>query len=281
MEVYDTAAQLKNVLDAARRDRKSIGLVGTSGAVHDGHLSLIKRCGQDNDVNVLFWGGQKANHDWKQSTISYDRDADRDFALIREAGAQILYAPDGNELFPRRPMTKVTLPDMSTNVPHLEDPAHLDLIALAMCKLWNMVVPERVYFGEKDWQQLVMYQRMGEDLSYPIEVIGCPTIRDADGLALSSRNAQLSPEQRARAPVFHRALCDCRDAALGGLRSAVALKRLFTESIGDAGTVRYFTPVVSETMSPVDELSGSIRILASVQIGSVRLLDNIGVETAG
>ncbi len=96
MEVYDTAAQLKNVLDAARRDRKSIGLVGTSGAVHDGHLSLIKRCGQDNDVNVLFWGPQKANHNWKQSTISYDRDADRDFALIREAGIA------ANPLRPRR-----------------------------------------------------------------------------------------------------------------------------------------------------------------------------------
>jgi pantoate--beta-alanine ligase len=278
MDVYETAAALKPVLDSARRDGKTIGLVGTSGAMHDGHLSLIKRCHAENDLNVLFWGGKKAQHAWRTSTISYDRDAERDYKLAEDAGAQILYAPAGSEIFPRRPFTRVTLPEMSSGVPHLEDPAHLDLIALAMCKLWNMTWPERVYFGEKDWQQLVMFQRLASDLSYPIDVIGCPTIRDDDGLALSSRNAQLSQDERAEAPVLYRALRACQDAALSGTRETGALAELFGRCIGDPDKVRYFTAVVSDTMEPVDLLAGSVRILASIQLGSIRILDNIGLQ---
>lgn len=282
MEVVTTVKEVRALLEAPRRQGKSIGMVGTSGAMHEGHLSLISRSAAENDVNVLYWGGTKSSPDWKKVSFGYERDPNRDFPLAEAAGAQIIWAPPGGEMYPRRPMTKVSLPDMSIAVPHLEDPKHLDSISLAMCKLWNVIAPSRVYFGEKDWQQLALFQRLADDLNFPIEVLGCPTIRDDDGLAKSSRNSQLTPEQRKIAPVFYRALCAARDAAHAGkARNAAELENVFAGAIGDAGKIRYFTPVRGDTMELVDTLTGQVRVLASLQLGEVRLLDNIGLELPG
>ena len=171
------------------------------------------------------------------SEIAYERDADRDFALAEAAGLDIIFAPEGNELFPREPMTTVTCPAMSSGVPHLEDPAHLDLIAMVMCKLWNIFGPCRSYFGEKDWQQLVMYQRLADDLGWPVEVIGCPTVREDDGLAVSSRNGQLTPQDRAVAPVLYQALL--RRAGRRARRrttTAAELESVFADTVGRRGT---------------------------------------------
>jgi pantoate--beta-alanine ligase len=194
MELIRTVAELRARLDAERSRGKRVGMVGTSGGMHEGHLSLIRRAAAENDLCVLFWGGAPADLEWKTASMSYQRDAGRDFPLAEGAGCHILFAPSAQELYPRRPITQVCLPPMSRDVPQLEDPAHLDLIALTMCKLWNMVGPCRNYFGEKDWQQLVMFQRLASDLFYPVEVLGSPTIREPDGLALSSRNSQLQWE---------------------------------------------------------------------------------------
>jgi len=181
-------------------------------------------------------------------------------------------------LFPRAPATTVTLPSFSKGFGQLEDPAHLDLIALAMCKLWNMFGPCRNYFGEKDWQQLVMFVRLAEDLEYPVEVLGCPTVRDDDGLAVSSRNSQLTPEQRAVAPVLFRALGETRDAALAGTTTAAKVEQVFTDAIGGAAEIQYVAVVDGPTMTPLDELAGSVRVLASIVLGETRLVDNIGID---
>ena len=283
MQVYRSAKEMRAVLDAARDQGKSVGMVGTSGAMHAGHQSLITRSARENDVNLLFWGGSKVELSFNTgSKISYDRDEGRDFRLAEEAGAQILFAPPGTDMYPRRPMTKVSVPEMSVDVPHLEDPRHLDNICAAMCKLWNWIGPCRNYFGEKDWQQLVMFQRLAADLFFPVEVIGSPTIRDEDGLAKSSRNSQLSPEHRAVAPVIYHALCEARDAAqAGSARTAAELEKIFKGVIGDKAEIRYFNAVESDTMKVLDELKGSVRLLASIQLGSTRLLDNLGVELPG
>ena len=183
-------------------------------------------------------------------------------------------------LFPRAPATTVTLPSFSKGFGQLEDPAHLDLIALAMCKLWNMFGPCRNYFGEKDWQQLVMFVRLAEDLEYPVEVLGCPTVRDDDGVAVSSRNSQLTPEQRAIAPVLYQALRASRDAALAGTTTAAKVEQVFTDAVDGAAAVQYFAVVDGPTMTPLEELSGSVRLLASIVLGDTRIVDNIGVELA-
>ena len=278
MDLYRSAAELRELLDGIRAGGRRVGMVGTSGGMHEGHQSLIRRAVEENDVTALFWGGSSAAFEWQTSTIAYERDAGHDFPLAESAGCDILFAPPSHEMFPREPMTTVSLPTMSSGLPELEDPAHLDLIALAMCKLWNMFGPCRAYFGEKDWQQLAMFIRLAEDLGYPVEVIGCPTVRDDDGVAVSSRNAQLSPAQRATAPVLYRALCAARDAATAGTRTTAQLAKVFSTVIDDPGCIRYFAVVESDTMRPLEELRGSVRVLASIEVGSVRLVDNLGIE---
>jgi pantoate--beta-alanine ligase len=279
VEQYRTVHELRARLDAARMRGLRVGAVGTSGAMHRGHLSLVERAAAENDLSVLFWGGA-GSFDWMASKIDYERDAGRDFALAQAAGLDIVFAPYDHEFFPRAPLTSVSLPAMSREVPHLEDPAHLDLIAMVMCKLWNIFGPCRYYSGEKDWQQLAMFSRLADDLRFPVEVIACPTIREPDGLAVSSRNAQLTAQQRAVAPVLYRALCASRDAALRGIRSAAALERVFVETVGDPGCVRYFTVVDADTMRPLEQLAGPVRLLASIGLGPVRLLDNLGLDLA-
>ena len=274
---YDRCADLKTFLDKVRGSGQQVGMVGTSGAMHEGHLSLIRRAAEENDVTALFWGGRSAS-DWMASQVGPGRDAERDFSLAANAGLDIVFAPDSGELFPSEPMTRVSLPAMSSEVPHLESPAHLDLIAMTMGKLWHIFGPCRSYFGEKDWQQLAMFRRLAMDLAWPVEVIGCPTIRDERGLALSSRNQQLTEAQLAEAPVLYRALVAARSAAVGGTRSTRELSAIFSERVGRAARIRYFTAVVSATMEPLDELTGSVRLLASIEMGAVRLVDNIGVE---
>src|SRR5215203_7234150 len=150
MERYDTVAELRAVLDPARARGQRVGMVGTSGGMHEGHQSLLRKAAEENDVTTLYWGGAPpADLSWRSgSTITYERDADHDFPLAEEAGCDILFAPSGEAMFPRSLMTTVTLPAMSSGIPQLEDPSHLDLIALAMCKLWNMIGPCRTYFGE-------------------------------------------------------------------------------------------------------------------------------------
>ncbi len=279
MELYRTVSELRAVLDPQRNAGKQIGMVGTSGGMHAGHQSLIRRSAEENDVTAMYWGGAPADLSaWHAgSTFAYERDAGHDWPLAEEAGCDILFAPPGEVLFPRAPATTVTLPSFSTGFAQLEDPAHLDLIALAMCKLWNMFGPCRNYFGEKDWQQLVMFVRLAEDLEFPVEVVGAPTIREDDGVAVSSRNSQLTPEQRAVAPVLFRALCAARDAALVSATSAKEIEHVFTDTVGDAATIEYFAVVDGPTMTPLEELSGEVRLLASIAFGDTRLLDNIGV----
>jgi pantoate--beta-alanine ligase len=277
MDRYSTGARLRERLDQARAAGQRVGMVGTSGAMHDGHLSLIRRAVADNDITALFWGGGSAS-DWMASQVGYDRDAGRDFALAEAAGTGIIYAPASGDLFPRQPMTAVSLPAMAGHQPPLEDPAHLDLIAMTMGKLWNLFGPCRSYFGEKDWQQLVMFQRLADDLAWPVEVIGCPTIREPDGLALSSRNGKLTPDERAQAPVLFQALTAAREAALAGAETSAQLSKVFADVIGDPDRICYFTAVDGPTMRPLDELSGPVRLLASIALGDIRLVDNVGVD---
>src|SRR5439155_11339871 len=174
-------------------------------------------------------------------------------------------------LFPRPPLTQVRLPHLSTGVAGLEDPAHLDLIAMVIAKLWNIFGPCRSYFGEKDWQQLTMFQRLAEDLCSPVEVVACPTIRHHDGLAMSSRNAQLSPTERAAAPALYHGLSAARAAIVDGERDAVALSSHFTDTVRTAA-VEYFTAVDAATMTPLEKLEGDARLLGSIRLGSVRLV---------
>jgi pantoate--beta-alanine ligase len=282
VELIRTVAELRARLDPARAAGRRVGMVGTSGGMHQGHQSLIRRAAAENDVTAMFWGGAPADFEWNRggATFAYERDADHDWPLAEAAGCEILFAPSGSVLYPREPATNVSLPSYTEAFAKLEEPSHLALIALTMCKLWNMFGPCRSYFGEKDWQQLVMFERLVEDLEFPIDIVGCPTIREDDGVAVSSRNAQLTPEERAVAPVLHRALCSARDVAESGAATAKDLEQAFADTVGTTAKIQYVAVVDGPTMTPLDDLSGSVRILASIALGNTRLVDNIGAEVS-
>jgi pantoate--beta-alanine ligase len=283
VELVRTVEDLRSHLDPVRAAGGRVGMVGTSGGMHVGHQSLIRRAAAENDITAMFWGGAPADFEWNRggATFAYERDSDHDWPLAEEAGCDILFAPPGNVLYPREPATRVSLPSYTEAFTKLEEPSHLDLIALTMCKLWHMFGPCRSYFGEKDWQQLVMFIRLVEDLEFPIEIVPCPTIREDDGVAVSSRNAQLTPEQRAVAPVLYRALCAARDAADSGTaRTTKELEHVFTDRVAGTAAIQYFAVVDGPSMTPLDDLSGSVRMLASIALGDTRLVDNLGVELA-
>jgi len=277
VEPIRTISDLRELLDPIRRDGGRVGMIGTSGAVHGGHQLLVRTAVAENDIAVMFWGGG-SRFDWTTSDVPTDRDYERDAALVFEAGAHAIFMPFDEELFPRAPFTQVRLPAMSSGAAGLEDPMHLDLIALFMAKLWNIFGPCRSYFGEKDWQQLAMFRRLADDLAFPIEVVGCPTVREPDGLALSSRNERLSTDDRRRAPALYRALQAASARIDDGERNVIAVEKVFREAVGDAGDVVYFVAVEADTMTPLDELAGEARLLASLAVGEVRLVDNIGVS---
>ena len=252
--------RVPEILDRARGKGQSVGMIGTSGAMHQGHASLIERSAAENDLTALYWGGG-AFFDWMSSQIGYERDAAHDLALAERAGCDIVFSPSNEELYAREPMTRVSLPAMSSAVPHLEDPAHLDLVALVMCKLWNIFGPCRSYFGEKDWQQLAMFKRLADDLYYPIDVVGCATVRESDGWH-SSRNAKLTPKERLVAPVVYRGSNRCVAAVRSGARTSGELASEFSAKIGGQAAIMYFSAVDADTMAPLEDLQGSVRLLA-------------------
>jgi pantoate--beta-alanine ligase len=280
IEVHETVADIRSALDAARRNGKQIGLVPTMGALHAGHASLVTRAASDCDVvcttifvNPLQFGAG-------EDLSAYPRSLSSDIFLADEAGTALVFAPSVDEMYGSGTMTTVSVDGPLTRV--LEGasrPTHFDGVATVVAKLFAIAGPCRAYFGEKDFQQLAIVRRMTSDLSLPVEVIGCPTVRDADGLAMSSRNAYLEPDERRAAPTLHRALMTGADCIRSGERGAGAvvdamLGVLATESLLD---VDYAAVVDAATFATPDPLTGELRLLAAARLGKARLIDNLGV----
>lgn len=269
MKILSKIAEVRALLEPARAEDKTIGVMGTSGRMHAGHISLIEKAVAENDLAIMFWmgGGEGL----------YERNWDDDVKLIEPTGVEYAYLPDYADFMPVRPSyTLTTLPQLSTGAPPMEPVEHLDAVTTTTAKLFNVFGPMRYYSGEKDWQQLAMFKRMAIDLSWDIKVIGCPVVREADGVAMSSRNVKLTAEERARAPALYRALVKGKEAIESGETGSAKVVSLVREAMGDAGEVIYVHALDAETLQPMDRLTGEIRIIASLKLGEVPLVDNIG-----
>jgi pantoate--beta-alanine ligase len=280
IEVHETIADLRAALETARRSAKTVGLVPTMGALHAGHASLVARAATDCDVVVVTVFVNPLQFGANEDLGAYPRSLAADIFLADENGAAHVFAPTTEEMYGAGTATTVSVRGPLTEV--LEGgsrPTHFDGVATVVAKLFSIVGPCTAYFGEKDFQQLAVVRRMASDLSLPVEVLGCPTVRDADGLALSSRNAYLEPDERRVAPTLHRALAagaDCvrsgetrPDAVLDVMRSAIASEPLFQ--------LDYVAVVDPSTFATPDPLSGELRLLAAARLGKARLIDNLGV----
>ncbi|MHB8669770.1 MAG: pantoate--beta-alanine ligase [Acidimicrobiales bacterium] len=277
--IHESEAFAKE-LDAARLAGRTVGLVPTMGALHAGHSSLIARASAERDVAAVTIFVNPLQFGPGEDLASYPRDLDADLATAVAAGAEVVFAPSVEEMYPEPLVTTVRLAGLTETLDGASRPGHFDGVATVVAKLFNLAGPSRAYFGEKDYQQLVIIARMARDLSCPIEVVGCPTVRDPDGLALSSRNSYLDPAQRAAAPVLYRALCAGRDAILHGERDADRVRDLITatSSAEPRAELEYAQVVDAETLRPPSRLAGEVRLLVAARLGRARLIDNIGTH---
>lgn len=283
METVTTIAELRAVLDGWRAEGRPVGLVPTMGALHDGHASLARTSVADGCATVVTVFVNPLQFGEGEDLDAYPRTLDADRERAEAAGAEVVFAPPASEMYPGGDvLTNVHVDRITTAMEGRSRPTHFDGVATVVAKLFAIAGPCRAYFGEKDWQQLQVVTRMARDLSFPVEVVGCPTVRELDGLALSSRNAYLTEEERAAAPVLHTALQAGAAAILAGERDAGAVRTLMAEVIEaePLAELDYAEVVRPDTLERLDPLAGELRLLAAARFGQARLLDNVGV-TAG
>ncbi|HSP05485.1 MAG TPA: pantoate--beta-alanine ligase [Acidimicrobiales bacterium] len=288
MRRIETVAELRTVLDAERAAGRRVGFVPTMGYLHEGHVSLMRAARADADVVVTSIFVNPLQFAAHEDLDDYPRDLERDASLAEDAGVDLLFVPSVAEMYPD-PVpgallaTTVSVAGVSEHMEGASRPTHFAGVATVVAKLFSIVGPCRAYFGEKDFQQLAVVRRMVADLSMPVEVVGCETVREDDGLAMSSRNAYLSPEQRAVAPVVHRALRAGAAAVLAGERDPGAVRAAIVGVVAQeplaeldyAEIVSASDLTVPSTIDPSDALG--LRLLAAVRFGSTRLIDNLGV----
>ena len=281
MQIVRDMSDLAPALSAWRKAGEKIALVPTMGALHAGHMALVEaaRAGADKVVASIFVNPLQfgANEDLDR----YPRQEAADAKLLEEHGCDLIWMPTADQLYPPGFATTVSVAGVSERWDGESRPGHFAGVATVVAKLFTAVRPDLAFFGEKDFQQLAVIRRMTEDLGLGVEIRGVPTVRGVDGLALSSRNAYLSTDERQRALALARALEEARDAIQGGKPVDPVLDRA-KDRLSDAGFSRidYFALVDAATLEPLETASGEMRLIAAAVIGTTRLIDNVRVVLA-
>ena len=276
-----TIAALRARLDAERAAGRTVGFVPTMGYLHAGHASLIAAAREETDVVVTSIFVNPLQFAPTEDLAAYPRDRAGDTALAESKGVDLLFVPSVVEMYPDGPvLTTVSVAEVSAPMEGRTRPAHFAGVATVVAKLFAIVGPCRAYFGEKDFQQVAVVRRMVLDLSIPVDVVACPTHRDPDGLAMSSRNAYLTPDERVAAPVVHATLQAGRMAIDAGERDPAKVRALMADllSAEPLAELEYAEVVDAATLNVVDPLRGDLRLLAAVRFGRARLIDNLAVR---
>jgi pantoate--beta-alanine ligase len=282
MRTVRAVAELRSALAPARRDGLTIGLVATMGALHDGHLSLVRHAREQCDRVVVSLFVNPAQFDERSDLERYPRDEQRDAALAAAAGADLLFAPSVEEVYPRGFATAVEVLGITERLEGLtRGSEHFRGVATVVTKLLCMTMPDVAYFGQKDAQQVIVIRRLVDDLNLPVRIDALATVREPDGLAMSSRNALLSPRDRVRALALPAALQAARELAAAGARSASELITAAREAMRSVGVEpEYVALVEPDTLEPVQMLAGDALLALAARIGGVRLIDNAILQPA-
>jgi pantoate--beta-alanine ligase len=275
-ELVAEIGALRKLLAPHRTAGKTIGLVPTMGALHAGHRRLLNIARTESEVVVASIFVNPTQFNRAEDLDHYPRTLDQDLDVCRAAGVDLVFAPSGAEMYPQETLTWVDVPALSEHLCGPGRPGHFRGVATVVMKLFQIVQPDRAYFGEKDAQQLAIIRRMVRDLDVPVTVVPVATVREPDGLALSSRNRHLTPEERERATVLSQALFAARDLVLGGERSAETI-RTSVEPLFDAVQLEYFSIVNPEALTPIERIEGPVLIAGAIWLGSTRLIDNVTV----
>ena len=271
----------KEMYQACREAAQPIGLVPTMGALHAGHLSLVDQARADNITVVVSIFVNPTQFGDKADLEKYPRDLAGDLEMLRRRGVDFVYAPTVDEVYPEGFDTWIDMGPLAGKLEGLHRPGHFRGVATVVSKLFNVTSPSRAYFGQKDGQQTVVIQKLVRDLDLDVEVVVMPTIREPDGLAMSSRNIRLSPEQRQAAPVVYRALCRARILWMQGEQNGDALRgaaQTILQAEPMVDSVDYVSVTSMATMDEMDQVEGRAMVSAAVYMDSVRLIDNILLE---
>jgi len=279
--IATTVDATRQAVAAARAAGQSVGLVPTMGALHEGHLSLIRAARAENDVVVVSLFVNPAQFDEAADLAAYPRDEARDAVAAEAAGADLLFAPPADEVYPPGFSTTVRVAGLTE---HLEGEhrgtAHFEGVATVVCKLLNMVGPDTAYFGQKDAQQAAVVRHLVRDLDIPARIAVCPTVREPDGLALSSRNVHLKGADRERAVALAKALEAAKHAVDAGERDAAVVAAAGRAAMARLGVEpEYFALVTPDDLLPVQRINGAVLVAVAARVGTTRLIDNTILHT--
>ena len=276
MRPIRSITDLRAALQQSRGSERVIGLVPTMGALHDGHLSLLRRAREQCDVVVMSLFVNPSQFNEKADLVAYPRDEERDLALAEREGVDFVFAPSPEEMYPLGFATTVSVAGLTEPLEgEHRGRSHFDGVTTVVTKLLNIVSPDVAYFGQKDAQQAIVIGRLVADLNIPVRIQVCPTAREPDGLAMSSRNVLLSPDQRSRATSLHRALQAIQAAIDAGERDpAAARARALAELTSPELELEYLELVSPDTLAPLERLDGEALAVIAVRLGATRLIDN-------
>ena len=277
MEIINRRPRMASLARKLRRENKTIGFVPTMGALHEGHLRLVEEARQMSDIVIVSIFVNPAQFNEKEDFQKYPRDLTADAALLTEYQVDYIFAPDKDEIYPANFSTYVTVEDLSEKLEGASRPGHFRGVATVVTILFNTIRPDFAYFGQKDAQQVSIIRRLTEDLGFDTEIIVLPIVREESGLAMSSRNARLSEEERQKASIIYKALRGAKVAAKNGERNAASLAEIVRETIESEplAQLEYVAVVDNETLEPIEKIAENPALVAvAARFGKVRLIDN-------
>lgn len=277
MQVINTIAQLQDILVSERAKGMSIGLVPTMGALHEGHASLVRKSVSENDITVVSIFLNPTQFNDPKDLERYPRTLESDCAILEECGAQIAFAPSVSEIYPEPDTRQFSYPPTDSVMEGARRPGHFNGVCQIVSKLFMITDPDRAYFGEKDYQQIAVIRRMVEDLKFRVDIIPCPVIREADGLAMSSRNTLLAPDEKAIAPNIYRILKESKSLGLTVSETREWVVSNINEIPGLE--VEYYSIVDGDTLADIEEWSDSTSVVGCITVycgkTPIRLIDHI------
>ena len=278
MRVVETKVEM---LSACREAARPLGLVPTMGALHDGHLTLVRQAREDNQTLAVTIFVNPTQFSPQDDLAQYPRDLDRDLGLLRREGADLVFVPPVEEIYPPGFDTWVRVGALAERLEGANRPGHFQGVTTVLTKLFNLVGPDRAYFGQKDGQQTAVVRQLARDLDMGLEIVVVPTVRDSDGLALSSRNVYLTAEERRAAPVVYRALCKAQELRSQGIEDGDRLRHEVEEVLAGeplVGRIEYVSVAGAENLEELAEVRGRAMVSVAVHIGKTRLIDNLILE---